>query len=111
VASVISFTGSVGIAAYAAAKGAVAQVTRALANEWAARGVNVNAIAPGYCDTDLTEALRNDQARYAAIRDRIPAGRWGTPEDMQGAVVFLAAPASDYVHGTVLMVDGGWSGR
>jgi 2-dehydro-3-deoxy-D-gluconate 5-dehydrogenase len=110
-ASVLSFQGGVGVPGYVAAKHAIAGVTRALANEWAARGVNVNAIAPGYVETDTTQALQDDAARYQAIVDRIPAGRWGRPEDVAGAVVFLASAASDYVHGTVLPVDGGWLGR
>lgn len=96
---------------YAASKGAIAQLTKALANEWAAAGVNVNAIAPGYISTDNTAALRQDANRNQAILARIPAGRWGVPEDLQGAAVFLASRASDYVHGSVLVVDGGWLGR
>ena len=96
---------------YSASKGGIAQLTMALANEWAGKGVNVNAIAPGYIGTDNTEALRNDSARYEAILERIPAGRWGDPEDLAGPVVFLASSAADYVHGTVLTVDGGWMGR
>ncbi len=96
---------------YAAAKGGVAQLTKALANEWAGRGVNVNAIAPGYMVTDNTAALRADPVRYRQILERIPAGRWGDPYDLGGAVVFLSSAASDYVHGHVLTVDGGWMGR
>jgi 2-deoxy-D-gluconate 3-dehydrogenase len=111
IASVLSFQGGIRVPAYAAAKGAVAQLTKALANEWAGRGVNVNAIAPGYIRTDNTRALQDDEARSRQIQDRIPAGRWGEPEDLGGAVVFLASPASDYVHGHVLVVDGGWMGR
>ncbi len=111
VASLLSFQGGIRVPAYTAAKSAVAGLTRALANEWAARGVNVNAIAPGYMKTDNTEALRNDPDRYRQILDRIPAGRWGDPDDLAGAAVFLASPASDYVHGHVLVVDGGWLGR
>jgi 2-deoxy-D-gluconate 3-dehydrogenase len=99
------------VPAYAAAKGGLAQLTKALANEWASRGINVNAIAPGYMDTDNTEALRNDPARSRQILDRIPAGRWGQPDDLAGAIVFLASPAASYVHGHVLAVDGGWLGR
>jgi 2-deoxy-D-gluconate 3-dehydrogenase len=111
IASVLSFQGGVRVPAYAAAKGAIAQLTKALANEWAGRGVNVNAIAPGYIRTDNTRALAEDPVRYQQILDRIPAGRWGNPGDLAGAVVFLASPASDYVHGHVLVVDGGWMGR
>ena len=96
---------------YAASKGGVAQLTKALANEWAALGVNVNAVAPGYIRTDNTQALQDDETRSRQILERIPAGRWGVPEDLGGAFVFLASPASDYVHGTVLPVDGGWLGR
>ena len=111
IASLLSFQGGIRVPAYAAAKGAVAQLTKALANEWAAGGVNVNAIAPGYFRTDNTQALQNDEQRYKDITARIPAGRWGEPDDLGGAVVFLASPASDYVHGHVLTVDGGWMGR
>jgi 2-deoxy-D-gluconate 3-dehydrogenase len=96
---------------YAAAKGGVVQLTKALANEWAPRGVNVNAIAPGYMQTENTAALRADALRTRQIEERIPAGRWGMPADLAGAVVFLASHASDYVHGHVLVVDGGWMGR
>ena len=96
---------------YAAAKGGVAQLTKALANEWAAKSINVNAIAPGYMVTDNTEALRNDAARSKQILERIPSGRWGNPQDVAGAAVFLSSPASDYVHGHVLAVDGGWLAR
>ncbi|NAZ81605.1 SDR family oxidoreductase [Kineococcus sp. R8] len=110
-ASLLSFQGGINVPGYTAAKSAVAGLTRALANEWAGRGVNVNAIAPGYVATDNTEALRADAARSASILDRIPAGRWGTADDLAGATVFLASPASDYVHGVVLPVDGGWLGR
>lgn len=97
--------------AYAASKGAVAQLTKALANEWAAQDINVNAIAPGYIATDMNTALMEDQDRAASISARIPAGRWGRPEDFKGAVVFLASRASEYVSGHVLTVDGGWMGR
>jgi len=110
-ASMLSFQGGVNVVGYTAAKSAIAGVTRALANEWAAHGVNVNAIAPGYIATDNTAALRQDPVRDRAILDRIPAGRWGRPDDLAGAAVFLASSASDYVHGTVLAVDGGWLGR
>jgi 2-deoxy-D-gluconate 3-dehydrogenase len=111
IASLLSFQGGVRVPAYAAAKGGVAQLTMALANEWAGRGVNVNAIAPGYMRTDNTQALRDDPVRSRQILERIPAGRWGEPADLGGAVVFLASPASSYVHGHVLAVDGGWLGR
>lgn len=111
VASILSFQGGINVPGYTAAKSGVAGLTRALANEWAPHGVNVNAIAPGYIATDNTEALRADPVRYKAILERIPAGRWGTAEDIKGAAVFLASAASDYVHGTVLTVDGGWTGR
>ncbi|QAY64961.1 2-dehydro-3-deoxy-D-gluconate 5-dehydrogenase KduD [Xylanimonas allomyrinae] len=108
VASMLSFQGGVRVPAYTAAKHAVAGLTKALANEWAGRGVNVNAVAPGYLATDNTAPLRADAARSRSIAERIPAGRWGTPADLQGAVVFLASPAAAYVHGVVLPVDGGW---
>jgi 2-deoxy-D-gluconate 3-dehydrogenase len=110
-ASLLSFQGGITVPGYAAAKGGVAQLTKALANEWAGRNVQVNAIAPGYIATDNTAALRDDPVRNPAILARIPAGRWGTPADLAGAVVFLASAASDYVNGTVLTVDGGWMGR
>ncbi|HZN73758.1 MAG TPA: 2-dehydro-3-deoxy-D-gluconate 5-dehydrogenase KduD [Micromonosporaceae bacterium] len=110
-ASLLSFQGGINVAAYAAAKSGIAGITRALANEWASRGVNVNAIAPGYIATDNTRPLRDDPDRNAGILARIPAGRWGSPDDLAGAAVFLAAAASDYVHGTVLPVDGGWLSR
>lgn len=111
IASVLSFQGGILVPAYAAAKGGVAQLTRALSNEWAAKGINVNAIAPGYMATDNTTALRRDPERSRQILDRIPAGRWGAPEELAGAVVFLSCAASDYVHGHVLVVDGGWLAR
>jgi 2-dehydro-3-deoxy-D-gluconate 5-dehydrogenase len=111
VASLLSFQGGIRVPAYAAAKGGIAQLTKALANEWAGRGVNVNAIAPGYMRTDNTKALQEDPVRAREITARIPAGRWGEPDDLAGAVVFLASPAADYVHGHVLVVDGGWMGR
>lgn len=111
IASLLAFQGGVTVPGYAAAKGGLAQVTKALANEWAGRGVNVNAIAPGYMRTDNTRALVEDPVRYRQILERIPAARWGEPADLGGAVVFLAAPASDYVHGHVLVVDGGWMAR
>jgi 2-deoxy-D-gluconate 3-dehydrogenase len=111
IASVLTFQGGVRVPAYTASKHAVAGLTKALANEWAARGVNVNAIAPGYMITDNTQALRDDPQRSRQIIDRIPAERWGTPDDLLGAAVFLASRASDYVHGHVLVVDGGWLAR
>ena len=111
VASVLSFQGGVFVPAYAAAKGGVAQLTKALANEWASHGINVNAIAPGYMLTDNTTALRADDTRSRQIVERIPAGRWGNPDDLAGATVFLASSASDYVHGHVLVIDGGWMAR
>jgi 2-deoxy-D-gluconate 3-dehydrogenase len=111
VASLTSFQGGITVPGYAAAKGGLVQLTKALANEWASLGINVNAIAPGYMQTDNTAALRADALRNRQITERIPAGRWGTPEDLAGAAVFLASRASDYVHGHVLVVDGGWMGR
>ena len=111
VASMLSFQGGVTVPGYAASKGGIAQLTKALANEWAPHGVNVNAVAPGYIATDNTQALRDDEVRSRQILERIPAGRWGEPEDVAGAFVFLASPASDYVHGIVLPVDGGWLAR
>jgi 2-deoxy-D-gluconate 3-dehydrogenase len=111
IASLLSFQGGIMVPAYAASKGAVAQMTKAMANEWASHGINVNAIAPGYMATDNTKALREDPVRSRSILDRIPAGRWGTPEDVKGAVLFLSSPASDYVHGHTLVVDGGWLAR
>ncbi|MEV0429513.1 2-dehydro-3-deoxy-D-gluconate 5-dehydrogenase KduD [Micromonospora sp. NPDC050495] len=110
-ASMLSYQGGIRVPSYTAAKHAVVGLTRALANEWAAHGINVNAIAPGYIATDNTAALRADPDREPAIRDRIPAGRWGTPEDLMGAAVFLASDAARYVHGAVLPVDGGWLAR
>ena len=110
-ASLLSFQGGITVPGYAAAKGGIAQLTKALANEWAGRNVQVNAIAPGYIATDNTTALREDAVRNPAILARIPAGRWGEPADIAGAAVFLASPASDYVNGTILTVDGGWMGR
>jgi 2-deoxy-D-gluconate 3-dehydrogenase len=110
-ASMLSFQGGVNVVSYAAAKSGIAGLTRALANEWAIHGVNVNAIAPGYIATDNTRALQDDPERSASIVGRIPAGRWGRPDDLGGATVFLASAAADYVHGAVLAVDGGWLGR
>jgi 2-dehydro-3-deoxy-D-gluconate 5-dehydrogenase len=111
VASLLTFQGGVTVPSYAAAKGGVGQLTKAFANEWAAKGVNVNAVAPGYMETDNTVALRANPERARQILERIPAGRWGCPEDLAGAVLFLASAASDYVHGHVLVVDGGWLSR
>ena len=110
-ASLLSFQGGITVPGYAASKGAVAQLAKALANEWASKGVNVNAIAPGYIATDNTAALRADPERSRQILERIPAGRWGEASDIAGACVFLCSPASDYVHGIVLPVDGGWLAR
>lgn len=111
VASVLSFQGGINVPGYAASKGAIAQLTRALANEWAAHGVNVNAVAPGYVDTDNTAALKADHDRSAALIERVPAGRWGTPADIAGPVLFLSSEVSDFVHGAVLPADGGWLAR
>ncbi len=111
VASMLSYQGGIRVPSYTASKSAVMGLTKALANEWAAKGINVNAIAPGYMATNNTNQLRKDADRSEAILDRIPAGRWGTPEDMKGAVVFLASKASDYVNGFTLAVDGGWLAR
>lgn len=110
-ASLLTFQGGINVPGYAASKGAIGSLTKAFANEWASKGVNVNAIAPGYIATDNTEALRDDPERSASILSRIPAARWGQPEDFKGPAVFLASDASDYVHGTILTVDGGWMGR
>jgi 2-deoxy-D-gluconate 3-dehydrogenase len=111
IASMLSFQGGVRVASYAASKSGIAGLTRLLANEWAAKGINVNAIAPGYFSTNNTEALRADEARNRSILERIPAGRWGQPSDLGGAAVFLASAASNYVHGAILPVDGGWLAR
>ena len=111
IASLLAFQGGTTVAAYAASKGGVAQLTKALANEWAVRGINVNAIAPGYILTDNTAPLSHDETRNRQILERIPAGRWGQPTDVGGAAVFLSSAASDYVHGHTLVVDGGWMGR
>ncbi|OCT47677.1 2-dehydro-3-deoxy-D-gluconate 5-dehydrogenase [Cladophialophora carrionii] len=110
-ASLVSFSGGLTVPAYASAKGGIAQLTKALSNEWAAKGVNVNAIAPGYIATEMNEALINNETRARQILERIPMGRWGTPDDFKGPVVFLASPASGYVSGEVFVVDGGWMGR
>jgi len=111
VASLLSFSGGITVPAYTASKHGIAGLTKALANEWAAHNIQVNAIAPGYFRTDNTQALQDDEARSSAISSRIPAGRWGDPEDLGGAVVFLASGASDYVNGHLLVVDGGWMAR
>lgn len=111
IASMLSFQGGIRVASYTASKSGIAGLTRLLANEWAAKGVNVNAIAPGYIATNNTAALRNDETRNREILGRIPAGRWGRPEDLGGAVVFLASRAADYMHGAILPVDGGWLAR
>lgn len=111
VTSLLSFQGGITVPGYTSAKSAIAGLTKALANEWAGQGVNVNAIAPGYMATDNTQALQDDPARSKSILERIPAGRWGAPADMAGAAVFLSSQASDYVHGTTITVDGGWMGR
>jgi len=111
IASMLTFSGGIAVPAYAASKGGIGQLTKALANEWAGRGINVNAIAPGYMATDMTEALVKDPVRSRQILGRIPAGRWGTPHDLKGVAVFLASPASDYVHGAIIPVDGGWLSR
>ncbi len=110
-ASLLTFQGGITVPGYAASKGGIGQLTKALANEWAGKGVNVNAIAPGYIATDNTQALQDDPVRYKSILERIPQGRWGTPEDFAGPAVFLASAASNYVNGEVLVVDGGWMGR
>ncbi|MCB0594668.1 MAG: SDR family oxidoreductase [Lewinellaceae bacterium] len=110
-ASLLTFQGGITVPGYAASKGAIGQLTMALSNEWAGKGVQVNAIAPGYISTDNTEALRNDPGRSQSILGRIPAGRWGEPDDFKGPVVFLASSASDYMTGSVMLVDGGWMGR
>jgi 2-deoxy-D-gluconate 3-dehydrogenase len=110
-ASLLTFQGGITVPGYAASKGAIGQLTMAFANEWASKGVNVNAIAPGYIDTDNTEALRNDKVRSEQILARIPAGRWGVPEDFGGPVVFLCSEAASFIHGSIMLVDGGWMGR
>lgn len=110
-ASMLTFQGGILVPSYAASKGGIGQLTKALANEWASHGVNVNAIAPGYIITRVTAALRNDPVREKPILDRIPAGRWGEPDDFKGAIVFLASAASNYIHGAIVNVDGGWLSR
>ncbi|RYY64118.1 MAG: SDR family oxidoreductase, partial [Chitinophagaceae bacterium] len=109
--SLLSFQGGINVPGYAASKGALSSLIKALANEWASKGINVNGIAPGYIATDNTEALRNNAVRSKSILDRIPAGRWGETDDFKGPAVFLASEAADYVNGTILTVDGGWMGR
>lgn len=109
--SLLTFQGGINVISYAASKGALGSVVKGLSNEWAGKGVNVNGVAPGYIATDNTQALQDDPVRNKAILDRIPAGRWGTPDDFKGAVVYLSSAASDYVNGTILTVDGGWMGR
>ena len=111
IASLLSFQGGITVPGYTASKSAIAGLTKAFANEWAPRGVNVNAVAPGYVRTDNTQALQDDEARYEQILARIPAGRWAAPDDVAGAIVFLSSAAADYVHGVILPVDGGWLGR
>jgi 2-deoxy-D-gluconate 3-dehydrogenase len=111
IASLLSFQGGIRVPSYTASKHGIAGITKLLANEWAAKGINVNAVAPGYIETNNTEALRADANRNRAILERIPAGRWGRPEDIAGAAVFLCTPAADYIHGAVLNVDGGWLAR
>lgn len=110
-ASLLTFQGGITVPGYAASKGAIGQLTKAFSNEWASKGVQINAIAPGYIATDNTEALRNDKDRSESILSRIPAGRWGQPEDFKGPVIFLASAASDYMNGSIVVVDGGWMGR
>ena len=111
IASLLSYQGGLTVPAYAASKGAVAQFSKSLSNEWASQGINVNCIAPGYMDTEMNTALIADATRSRQIMDRIPAGRWGKPEDMVGAAIYLASDASDYVNGSTIIVDGGWMGR
>ena len=110
-ASLLSFQGGITVPGYAASKGGLQQLIMALSNEWASKGINVNGIAPGYIKTDNTEALQKDEVRYKSILERIPQGRWGEPEDFKGPAVFLASSASDYVNGSIVLVDGGWMGR
>lgn len=110
-ASLLTYQGGITVPGYAASKGAIGQITKAFANEWASKGINVNAIAPGYISTDNTKALRDDASRNASILNRIPAGRWGEAKDFAGPIVFLCSDASDYMHGSILQVDGGWLGR
>lgn len=109
--SVLTFQGGINVISYAASKSALASLIKGLANEWADKGININGIAPGYISTDNTRPLQNDPVRNKAILDRVPAGRWGTPEDLKGVTVYLSSPAADYVNGTIITVDGGWMGR
>ena len=111
IASLLTFQGGIDVSSYAASKGAIGQLTKSLSNEWASKGVNVNAIAPGYIETDLTSPLLEDKERYNSILNRIPFRRWGKPKDLKGGIVFLASDASDYVNGIILPIDGGWLGR
>ena len=111
IASLLTFQGGITVPGYAASKGGIGQLTKALANEWASKGINVNAIAPGYIETDNTKAIQNDKIRYKSILERIPQGRWGTPDDFAGPSIFLSSDASNYVNGEILTVDGGWMGR
>lgn len=111
ICSLLSFQGGIHVPGYAASKGAISSLIKALSNEWASKGINVNGIAPGYISTDNTKSLKNDKVRSKSILDRIPAGRWGDPDDIKGAAVFLSSDASSYVNGTILTVDGGWMGR
>jgi len=110
-ASLLSYQGGITVPGYAASKGGLQQLIMALSNEWAGKGLNINGIAPGYIETDNTEALRNDEVRFKSILERIPQGRWGVPDDFKGPAVFLASAASDYVNGSIMLVDGGWMGR
>lgn len=110
-ASILTFQGGITVPGYAASKGAIGQLTKALSNEWAGKGLNINAIAPGYVSTDITAELQADTKRNKSIVERIPMGRWGNPNDFKGPVVFLSSPASDYMNGAILVVDGGWMGR
>ena len=107
----LTYSGGIMVPSYAASKGGIGQLTKALANEWAVLGVNVNAIAPGYIETRNTEPLQNDPVRSKTVLDRLPVGRWGVPDDLKGTAVFLASAASDYLHGTIVNVDGGWMAR
>jgi 2-deoxy-D-gluconate 3-dehydrogenase len=110
IASLLTFQGGLNVPAYSASKGGIAQMTKTMSNDWASKGISINCIAPGYIYTDMNEAIINDAARAPSILKRIPAGRWGTPEDFKGAIVFLASRAAVYINGEVLVVDGGWMG-